>query len=221
METIEEFVKDLLKTDRDGKVLARALTPKPSGDPNNERLEFLGNAVLNMRLAEAVYDMDPELTPGTMSLMCSYLRSNPVLVMVGREGGLATMLARHHAEEGVKVTDKRVSTAFEAIVGTLYEHLGYEAASGFIDRFLLIDDLVSSSTNGKGSITDLKELVDRNRGLAVTHGASERTEDGQTIFQHTTLINGKRSIGEGRTKKRAEAMAAAKALVEARSMELQ
>jgi ribonuclease-3 len=69
METIEEFVKDLLKTDRDGKVLARALTPKPSGDPNNERLEFLGNAVLNMRLAEAVYDMDPELTPGTMSLM--------------------------------------------------------------------------------------------------------------------------------------------------------
>jgi dsRNA-specific ribonuclease len=99
--------------------------------------------------------------------------------------------------------------------------LGYEAASGFIDRFLLIDDLVSSSTNGKGSITDLKELVDRNRGLAVTHGASERTEDGQTIFQHTTLINGKRSIGEGRTKKRAEAMAAAKTLVEARSMELQ
>jgi ribonuclease III len=220
METIEEYVKDLLKTDSDGKILARALTPKSSGDRNNERLEFLGNAVLNMRLAEAVYDMDPELAPGTMSLMCNYLRSNPVLVMVGREGGLAMMLARHHAEEGGKVTDKMVSTAFEAIVGALYEHQGYEAASGFIDRFLLVDDLVSSSTSGKGPITDLKELADRNPGLA-KHVASERTEGGQTIFLHSTLINGKRMTGEGRTKKRAEAIAAAKALAEARSMELQ
>jgi dsRNA-specific ribonuclease len=114
-----------------------------------------------------------------------------------------------------------VSTAFETIVGTLYEYQGYEAASGFIDRFLMVDDLVSSSTTGKGSITDLKELVDRNRGVVVTHSASDRTEEGHTIFLHNTTINGKNVNGEGKTKKRAEAMAAAKALAEARSMELQ
>jgi ribonuclease-3 len=222
METIEEYAKDLLKTDVEGKALAQALTPKSAGGPNNERLEFLGNAVLNMRVAEAIYDMDEQYAPGTMSLMVNYLRSNPVLVMVGREGGLAIMLARHHGnDDGAKVTDKMVSTAFEAIVGTLYEHVGYEAACGFIDRFLLTDDLVSSSTTGKGPITDLKELVDRNRGLAVTHSVSEREEGGQLIFHHRTVINGRTVTGEGKTKKRAEAMAAAKALNEARSMELQ
>ena len=214
METIEEYVKDLLETDIDGKVLARALTPKSLGEPNNERLEFLGNAVLNMRLAEAIFDMEQRFTPGTMSLMCNYLRSNPVLVMVGREGGLAIILAKLHTGEGGKVTDKMVSTAFEAIIGTLYEHEGYEAASGFIDRFLLVDDIVSSSIYGKGSITDLKELVDRNRGLAVKHSTFERTEEGQKIFSHTTTINGKNVTGEGKTKKRAEAVAAAKALAQ-------
>jgi ribonuclease III len=220
METIEEYVKDLLRTEDAGKVLQQALTPKSAGGPNNERLEFLGNAVLNMRVAEAIYEMEQQSPPGTMSLMCNYLRSNPVLVMAGREGGLAMMLAKHHADDG-KVTDKMVSTAFEAIVGMLYRHVGYEAASGFLDRFLLTDDLLSSSTTGKGPITDLKELVDRNRGsLVVTHSLSESNEEGQLVFRHTTVVNGRPVTGEGRTKKRAEAMAAAKALALSRSMEL-
>jgi ribonuclease-3 len=221
METIEEYVKDLLVTDSDGKILAQALTPKSAGVPNNERLEFLGNAVLNMRVAEAIFDLEQEFAPGTMSLMCNYLRSNPVLVMAGREGGLAVMLAMHHGDAGAKVTDKMVSTAFEAIVGMLYQHVGYEAASGFIDRFLLTDDLLSGSTSGKGPITDLKELVDRNRELVVTHNVSERTEDGQLIFRHTTTINGRTVEGEGRTKKKAEAIAAVKALKEAGTMDVQ
>lgn len=220
METIEEYVLDLLKTDNEGKALTQALTPRSAGGPNNERLEFLGNAILNMRVAEAIYNLDEQYAPVTMSLMVNYLRSNPVLVMVGREGGLAIMLARHQGDDGAKVTDKMVSTAFEAIVGTLYEHAGYEAACGFIDRFLLTDDLISGSTTGKGPITDLKELIDRNRGLVVTHSASESNETGQLVFRHSTVINGKTVTGEGRTKKRAEAMAAAKALKEAGSMEL-
>jgi ribonuclease-3 len=211
METIEEFVLDLLKTDGE-KVLALALTPKSAGTPNNERLEFLGNAILNMRVAEAVYNLEPELAPGTMSLMCNYLRSNPVLVGLGREGGLAVMLADHNPGEGGKVIDKMVSTAVESIIGVLYEKQGYEAASAFVDRFLLVDDLVSSSKTGKGPITDLKEQVDRDRDLVVLHGASERSEAGVTIFTHTTTVNGRPVSGIGRTKKIAEALAAAKAL---------
>jgi dsRNA-specific ribonuclease len=105
METIEEFARDLLKTDSEG-ALALALTPKYLGEPNNERLEFLGNTILNMRLAEAVYDMDPMLTPGTMSQMCNYLRSDQVLVMVGKDGGLAITLAKRLFDKGCKVTDK-------------------------------------------------------------------------------------------------------------------
>jgi ribonuclease-3 len=212
VESIEEYAKGLLKTDDGGKLLALALTPKSGAGPNNERLEFLGNAVLNMRLAEAIYNMDLGFSPATMSLMCNYLRSNPVLVLAGREGGLGAMLAKHHASEGGKVTDKMVSTAFEAIVGTLYQHEGYGAAGQFIDRFLLTDYLVSNSMNGKGPITELKELVDRDRELVVTHSQSDRAEEGLTVFIHTTTLNGKTVTGEGRTRKGAEAKAAAKAL---------
>ena len=217
METIEEYAMDLLKADG-GKVLGLALTPKSAGSPNNERLEFLGDAVLSMRLTEAMYNLEPELAPGTMSLMCNYLKSPPVLVMVAKEGGLAIMLARHNAGDRGKVTDKMVSTAFEAIIGALYEKEGYEAASGFIDRFLLLDDMVAGSMSGKGPITDLKELIDSNRELAVTHRASERTVALETIFTHFTTVNGKTVTGEGKTKKRAEAMAAAKALAEIHAM---
>jgi ribonuclease III len=220
METIEEYAKDLLKTDSD-RVLELALTPKSSGEQNNERLEFLGNAVLNMRVAEALFDMDAKFTPGTMSVMCNYLRSNPVLVSVGEEGGLKIMLAKHQTRERVKVTDKMISTAFEAIVGAIYEHAGYEAASGFIDRFLLVDDLVAGSIDGKGSITDLKELADRDRELVIEHSTSERVEDCQTIFRHDTTVNGKKVSGEGKTKKRAEAIASAKALAEIHSKDPQ
>jgi ribonuclease III len=212
METIEEYAIELLKNGGGTDALEVALTPRSAGNQNNERLEFLGNTVLNMRLAEAVCRMEQHFPPATMSLMCNYLRSNPVLVIAGREGGLAASLARHGAKEGGKVTDKMVSTAFEAIVGALYEQEGYGAASLFIDRFLLTNELVVGSANGKGAITELKELVDRDRDLVVTHSTSERTEDGLTMFCHITTINGKAAKGEGRTKKGAEAKAAAKAL---------
>ena len=145
---------------------------------------------------------------------CEYLTSSPVLVMAGREGGLAATLASHGAKEGGKVTDKMVSSAFEAMVGALYEKESYQAAVRLIDNFLLVDEYVSGSFNGKGAITELKELGDRDREMKVTHSTSERIEDGVTIYSHVTTVNGKASKGEGRTKKGAEARAAARALAD-------
>jgi ribonuclease-3 len=216
--TIEERFRDLLGADVGEEVMALALTPRSSGAKNNnERLEFLGNAILNMRLAEAIYDRYPELPPGTMSLMCNYLRSNPVLVLVGHEGGLDSFIRKHQKDEGFKVTDKMVSTAFEAIIATIHKRSGYEAASKFIEELILTDYLVSDSMNGKGSITELKELVDRDRDIIVTHGRSEQNVDGKLVFSHTTTINGKTVTAEGRTKKIAETKAASKALALLRS----
>lgn len=217
MEIIERFVLEKLDADG-GKVLALALKPKSAGSPNNERLEFLGNAVLNMRVAEAMFHRYPELDQGTMSLMCNYLRSNPVLVGLGREGGLAVMLADHNPGLEGKVTDRMVSTAFEAIVGALFENQGYAAASDFVDRFVMVEELVASSKSGKGPITDLKELADRKRDMVITHRTTERADGGIITFTHTTTVNGRPANGNGRTKKLAEAMAAAAALEAIRSI---
>jgi ribonuclease III len=211
MEIMEEFVLGQLKDDGE-KVLALALTPKSAASPNNERVEFLGNAVLNMRVAESVYRRDPELDPGTMSLMCNYLRSNPVLVGLGREGGLAVMLSDHNPSLNGKVTDRMVSTAVEAIIGALFEKQGYAAASAFVDRFVMVEDLVACSKTGKGPVTDLKELADRDRDLSITHKTTEQAHGGVTTFTHTTTVNGRSFSGTGRTKKIAEMMAASEAL---------
>ena len=212
METIEGTVRGLMKPESMEELLGVALTPKSVGSPNNERLEFLGNAVLNLRIAEAVFDRFPEHSPAKMSLMCNYLRSNPVLVHAGKEGGLAILLNKKQANGQSKVTDKMVSTAFEAIVGTLYKHEGYDAAAQFIDIFVLVDHQINYSMNGKGPITELKELIDRERRQDVVHSWSERIENGETIFCHMTTVNGETVTGEGKTKKGAEAIAAAKAL---------
>ncbi len=219
METIEGTVRRLMRTENMEELLEVALTPKSVGSRNNERLEFLGNAVLNLRIAEAVYDRYPEHSPAKMSLMSNYLRSNPVLVQAGREGGLGVLLNKKQINGESKVTDKMVSTAFEAIVGTLYKHEGYDAAARFIDIFVLVDHQISYSMNGRGPITELKELVDRERRQDVVHSWSDRTEDGETIFCHKTTVNGEAVTGEGRTKKGAEAKAAARALILIQSTE--
>ena len=214
MRTIEECFFELLTKESGVELLSLALTPKYAGGQDNERLEFLGKAVLRLRTAESIYQNERRFPPATMSLMCEYLTSNPVLVMAGREGGLAATIASHGAKEGGKVTDKMVSSAFEAMVGALYEKEGYQVAIGLIDNFLLVDEYVSGSSNGKGAITELKELADRDREMDVTHSTSERIQDGLTIYCHVTTVNGKAAKGEGRTKKGAEAKAAARALAE-------
>ena len=214
MRTVEECFFELLTKESGAELLSLALTPKHAGGQNNERLEFLGKAVLRLRTAESLYQDGRRFPPATMYLMCEYLTSSPVLVMAGREGGLAATLASHGAKEGGKVTDKMVSSAFEAMVGALYEKESYQAAVRLIDNFLLVDEYVSGSFNGKGAITELKELGDRDREMKVTHSTSERIEDGVTIYSHVTTVNGKASKGEGRTKKGAEARAAARALAD-------
>ena len=220
MKTIEEMFRDLLPPEGREEVVGLALTPRSVAVPNNERLEFLGNAVLNMRLAEAIFERYPEGAPGTLSQMCNYLRSDPVLVMVGQEGGLEPLLRKQKNNEKGKVTDKMVSTAFEAIVGSIYLSAGYPAASRFIDELLLTEYLVPFSKNGKGPITELKELVDRDR-MEVGHGWSESTLEGRKRFSHSTTVDGRTVTGEGNTKKVAEARAAAKALAFLRPDDLQ
>ena len=76
----------------------------------------------------------------------------------------------------------------------------------------MVEDLVASSKTGKGPVTDLKELADRDRDLVITHVTTEKAEGGVTTFTHTTTVNGRPVRGEGRTKKIAEARAAAAAL---------
>lgn len=212
METIEGTVRRLMKPERMEELLGVALTPKSVGDPNNERLEFLGNAVLNLRIAEAIFDRYPEHSPAKMSLMCNYLRSNPVLVHEGKEGGLAILLNKKQANGQSKVTDKMVSTAFEAIVGMLYKHEGYDAAAQFIDLFVLVKHQINYSMNGKGPITELKELVDREKRKDVFHSWTESMENGEMIFCCEIKVKDKIVTGKGKTKKGAEAKAAAKAL---------
>jgi ribonuclease III len=213
METIEKQFRDLLGDSYVEEEFELAMTPKSSGEKNNnERLEFLGNAVLNMCLAEALYDIYPDFPPGKLSVMCNYLRSNPVLVIVGEEGGLRTSLAKLPFNKDGKITDKMVSTAFEAIVATLYKNGGYESAAQFVNAFLLTDYLIADSINGKGAITELKELVDRERIEIKQNPRSETTEGGKQRFFHTTTIMGKSVTGTGNTKKMAETKAAALAL---------
>jgi ribonuclease III len=209
MESIEDRFRNLLREEGREGIMALALTPRSVGTPDNERLEFLGNAVLNMLLAEAIFERCPDLPPATMSLMCNYLRSNPVLVMVGQEGGLESTLRRRQNNGNGKVTDRMVSTAFEAIVGSLYVNAGLSAASRFVDGLLLKDYLISYSMNAKGPITELKELVDRDR-LVIGQNWTEIEVDGRKRFTCEKTFEGVTVTGEGGTKKMAEAIAAAK-----------
>ena len=177
---------------------------------HNERLEFLGDSVLSVVVADHLFHQSkrPE---GELSRMRASLVSEEALFQFAEEIQLGEYLRLGHGEElgGGRTRPSVVSDAFEAVIAALYLDGGFEVARNFIMPFI-----TEGKTAEEDYKTKLQEVIQQNPedklSYAVT-GESGPAHDKR--FEVTVLLNGSAmAAGTGRSKKAAEQQAAKAAL---------
>lgn len=154
---------------RQNSLLVQAVTHRSFGESNNERLEFLGDSILNYLIAAALYDRFEKATEGELSRLRAQLVKQPTLADVARELDLGAYLTMGSGElkSGGFERDSILSDALEAIIGAIYLDGGIEAASACVyELFDLRLSNLSHSDLEKDAKSRLQELL-QGRGEAV------------------------------------------------------
>lgn len=185
--------------------------------PANERLEFLGDAVLALALAEHVYRKYPELAEGELTKLRSVAVSEPILAQIARELGLGRFLlmARGEEQSGARDRNSMLSDAIEAIFAAVYLDRGFQAARSFILRLLGPHvEAIQRQEYEPDHKTSLQEKIQELHRVAPTYRlVSQAGPDHDRTFVAEARV-GKTVLGrgEGKSKKQAEQAAARDAL---------
>jgi ribonuclease-3 len=201
-------------------LLSRALTHRSyayerGGLPTNERLEFLGDAVLGLAVTEHLFVSYPDLSEGQLAKLRAAVVNSRALADVARSLDLGAIIHLGRGEETTGGRDKSsiLADTMEAMIGAVFLEHGVDAARVFVHH--LFDALMAEvATLGAGLDwkTSLQEIASL-AGLGVpTYEVVESGPDHAKSFSATVIIDGGRyGPGAGRNKKEAEQNAAATA----------
>ena len=189
---------------------------RASGIVCNERLEFLGDSVLGVTVADFLYRHFPDMPEGRMTRLRAELVCEQSLHRVALELHLGDYLRLGKGEEhnGGRKRASILSDAVEAVIAAMYLDAGMETAAGFIHRCLLDDVRAIETPTFTDYKTSLQELVQRHSGQVLSYElVGEEGPDHAKTFRVQVCLNGEPlGRGTGRTKKEAEQTAAANAL---------
>ena len=135
---------------------------------SNERLEFLGDAVIDAVIAKSLYKKYPDFDEGNLTKLRSTIVSGVSLAKVARGLGMGNYLLLGKGEEasGGRNKDSNLANAFEALVGALLLHRGYSAASQFVLKNLNIESPGTGFVRGRNDPkTDLQILVQSKKSV--------------------------------------------------------
>ena len=182
---------------------------------SNERLEFLGDSVLGMLVAEFLYNSFPDRPEGELTRMRADMVCEHTLAAVANKIGLGEHLLLGHGEEtgGGRTRDSILADAVESVIAACFLDGGMAAAEGFIHRFVLCNVPVSRLQNADYKTT-LQELVQQKKNQTLRYTlVGESGPDHDKQFRVELTINGVvAGVGVGSSKKRAEQEAARAAM---------
>ena len=177
---------------------------------SNERLEFLGDAVLELISSDYLYARFTQIPEGELTKKRASLVCEPSLAYCAREFGLPQFLLLGKGEDmtGGRNRDSIVSDATEALLGAIYLDGGFANAKEFIHKYILTD--IEHKQLFYDSKTILQEIVQANFKEVISyHLIGEEGPDHNKIFRVAVHIGEEEyGVGEGRTKKAAEQEAA-------------
>ncbi|MGI9611218.1 MAG: ribonuclease III [Acidimicrobiia bacterium] len=182
---------------------------------DNERLEFLGDAVLQLVITDRLYDDFPQLAEGKMAKVRAAVVSRPSLADVARDIDLGNHIELAPAEErtGGRNKDSILADALEAILGAIYLDGGLDSARVTIDR--VWGDRVAKRARRPGVKdykTRLQEVLAK-EGFRPAYETEGSGPDHARVFLSQVSVDGRQlGEGDGRSKKEAEQGAARKAL---------
>jgi len=195
--------------------LSSEIRPAP---PDNQRLEYLGDAVLELTISTHLYHRFPELKEGLLTKLRSAVVSKPALAAAARRIKLGEALFLSNGEEssGGRKRDSNLADAFESIVGAVYLDSGLEAAGTVILSLLSpeIDKLDPSNAQGN-SKGELQEILQKITPEAPSYKVIEENGPPHKRSYVCVVTWKKRELGKGNgpSKKAAEAEAAQNALI--------
>jgi ribonuclease-3 len=184
---------------------------------SNERLEFLGDSVLNFIVVKHLYKTYPDLDEGELSKMKSVIVSGENLSLIAREMNLGEHILLSEYEERAGGRDKSsiLEDTFEAIIGAVYLDSGILKSEKII-KVLVLEDIKKALENtlNINYKSELLELVQSNGLEPPTYEViSEEGPEHEKVFTVKAIVDGKEvSQGSSTSKKRAEQEASRKAL---------
>jgi ribonuclease III len=193
-----------------GRRLARGRTAPAPTTGSNERLEFIGDRVLGLLIAEWLAERFPEEPEGALGPRLGRLVSQPVLAEIATHLGLPDVLAVGAGESraGVRTLATVLSDAMEALIGAIYLDAGLEPARAFVRRAW--DEALEADLDPpKDPKTALQEWVQaRGHGLPDYHVVSREGPSHDPVFVVAVEAAGARGEGRAGSKRAAERLAA-------------
>lgn len=188
-----------------------------NGLASNERLEFLGDSILNFVVAEYLYTNNPEKEEGELTILRARLVNRKALAYCAKEINLRQFLLMHTNSAGVqeKGFDTILSDAYEAIIAAIYLDGGFVEAKKFILEQLTSalnnDYLTTSDHNYKSELLELSQA--RGSGIPRYQTTKEEGPDHDRTFTVQVMLGAEIfGIGVGKNKKEAEQAAAEEAV---------
>ncbi len=192
----------------------RSLAPSREQLRSNERLEFLGDAVLGFAIAQRAYDRLPDAPEGDLTRLRASLVREESLAIVARNLGLGELLLLGRGEErgGGRENPGRLADALEAVIAAVFLSRGMEVAKEVVERVLapLFDQTVALGRDPK---TELQQLFQSHKRVPRYYVLSVSGPDHARSYEVEVRLDGHAlARGAGRSKKEAEQAAARAAL---------
>ena len=217
MTDIKKFQEVIGYHFHDEKLLRQALTHSSFANEkhlkkhsDNERLEFLGDAVLEIISSEFLYKEYPDKPEGELTKLRASIVCEPTLALCTKDIALGEylLLGKGEDQTGGRGRKSILSDALEAVIGAIYLDGGFANAKEFIHRFILND--IEHKQLFYDSKTILQEMIQATAGAHLEYEIlSEEGPDHHKVFEVRALSGGEElGRGTGPTKKAAEAVAA-------------
>ncbi|MEJ2622353.1 MAG: ribonuclease III [Candidatus Thiodiazotropha sp.] len=215
---INKLCRDLCYTFNQPALIEQALTHRSAGGKNNERLEYLGDAILGFVIADALYHHFTEASEGQLSRLRSVLVKRETLAKLAREFALGDylMLGQGELRSGGQSRDSILADSFEAILAAIYLDGGYQATRSVILRvFSSRLEALNPDSQQKDSKTQLQEFLQAKKVSLPSYtilGVSGDPHAQHFKVECAVLDLQKKSLGEGNSRRKAEQDAAGKML---------
>lgn len=218
--TTQSIAKRLCHQFSDQSLLRTALTHRSFGTPNNERLEFLGDGVLDFVIAAALFHRFAELPEGDLSRLRANLVRQETLhrLALDLDIGAHLRLGEGELKSGGAQRPSILADALEALLGAIYLDAGFEAVQTVIEKLFapLLDELKpgqfqkDAKTRLQEWLQGRKKALPKYQLLEATGAAHEQRFEVACEIENPTL----RTVGHGSSRRIAEQIAAEKALKE-------
>ncbi len=208
-----------LGVDIDPELLSLALTHRSfayenGGLPHNERLEFLGDAILGQAVTVRLYTTLPDLDEGSLAKRRASVVSTVALAEVARgvDLGAHLRLGRGEEQTGGRDKDSILADTMEAVIGATYLSAGPDAATALVLR--LVEPLLADPERYGAAMdpkTSLQELAARRGAAPPAYSVESAGPDHSRVFTATVIVDDITTRGTGTSKKTAEMAAALRA----------